>query len=198
MSFPLTTGAALPRKSQERWFMVYGVPGDSIMTCVIIGDAVQGQWTHYDGLTQPCTQTPECRRCKAGEPSRWQGYVAAWFPKTNKEFVLQLSEGGARHLLDNVATHGPLRGLHVEVKRQRKPNKRTVARNAPLIVKVIERVSEDVLPRSFDVVPSLHRFFGLTASARGSYSTDGTRSAPLPGASVRGFLDGITGGNVDG
>jgi hypothetical protein len=74
------------------------------------------------------------------------------------EFVLSLTEGAARRVIQIAEEHGRMRGLHLVVSRTRAP-KGAVRRNAAVQVEYVGILDAAKIPSEFPVRPSLVRLF---------------------------------------
>lgn len=174
----LNQGAAIPSVPQGRFYHVISPRREVTIDAVLLADTFFGKWIHWvetvpgKGVTIPCDETEHCTHCKLGYPHRWNGYIAALDSRSRDFFVLALTEGCARQLLDHLPQYGTLRGLQfLFIRGKEKVNARVEPR-------LVGKCSEGVVPQEFSIHSSLSRLWGINAEA----IRNGGRvpSAPLP------------------
>jgi len=115
----------------------------------LISKTIFGQYIHwYGNRSHECSRdTKACRGCELHWPSKWLGYLDAWFVEQNCRVFLELTLT-ASDLLVEVAPHDEhLRGLivaiykskggakgryHIEVKEGRTPSSKVPEERDPL------------------------------------------------------------------
>lgn len=73
--------------------------------------------THYwGGRTVPC-EAPNCKACDEGQPFRWHGYLGAWDPKENKQYVFEFTNHAAQEFVMYHEKFGTLKGCMFRAER---------------------------------------------------------------------------------
>jgi hypothetical protein len=102
-------------------------PAAKPLRAIITSHELIGCMTHfYGGHTVPC-DTPDCKPCNEGIPTRWHGYVACYSFSSQLHFILELTAAGAMPLQAYFTEHHTLRGCSIEAYRwAKRPNGRVV------------------------------------------------------------------------
>lgn len=165
-------GAPLPEEPRKRWYRVESPKGSERKRVTLLDECWTGFWVHWDGCVVPCSNNHECRLCRQGNGNRWQAYMAAWDLVVHRRFVLALSEGAARTLLNHRRGETGLRGLSIEITR-----KFPLKANSALLIKVLGYQNPQEVFAPHPIMDSLNRLFGLNEQyiARG-----GAKLSPPP------------------
>jgi hypothetical protein len=88
-------------------------------TVMILSRTLWGCFIHWDGKrSSPCIKLKAlCDGCRAGKPKRWRAYLHVYDLHNRKEEFLELTEGAARQLLDQLPAGIELRGERVQFER---------------------------------------------------------------------------------
>lgn len=163
----------MPRYSEERWWKVYSVPQHGILRVTILSVSFFGKWSHYDGHSYPCDETPTCKGCQSKTGNRWTGYVAAMSHTHSEQCVIALSEGACQQLRAGVLDKGQnLRGLELTLARKAGKRSGKAEKNSPVLVGFVKRHSSDDLPPEFHVGHSVNRMWGVHMSYKGRALTE--------------------------
>lgn len=158
-------GAALPVKSQERWYRQEEPRRGKPVDAVLLADVFFGQWLHWVHLspqravTVPCMKPKHCLWCEQGSGSRWKGFIAAMLTRSRDFVVLQLTQHAAGQLLPFVEQYGSLRGLQFVFKRGEDKV------NGKVHVRFVSQVRPEVVPKEFPIHCSLARLWGVNEEA---------------------------------
>lgn len=104
----------------------------------VYSPALWGVWTHWTGkLTQPCYADHQfCHQGHKEETLRWKAYVFGWSFERNRQEFLELTAGACDHWLSQLAPGVSLRGMTIEVYRDKR-------QKGPLLVQVAPHVKRD-------------------------------------------------------
>jgi len=107
------TGATLPSTPIHR------LGRGTSLTAIVLSDDVLGVNLHWMGRSVPCTGDAHCPGCTAEKPSptRWEGYLGIWYPRTNGVAITPITAGAVSTLDTFRAQHGTLRGAEITCSR---------------------------------------------------------------------------------
>lgn len=127
-------------------FWIESVGGGRVERFLIYSPQIWGVWTHFSNehkLTTPCYKNHKF--CFGGHDPRslrWKGYLFCHSEARKRNEFLQLTEGGAKHLLSQLGPEVALRGLCLDVRR-------TASKQGRQYVSIADYIIRD--PRSFPV-----------------------------------------------
>lgn len=157
----INLGAALPVKSNDRWYRTVEPKRGKPVDGVFLADMFFGCWLHWinvtpsKAVTQPCTKPKHCYWCEQLSNSRWKGFIAAMDCQSRDFIIAELTEGAAGQLLPYVERYGRLRGLQFVLTRGEGKV------NARVHVKFIGECRKEILPKEFPIHCSLARKWGV-------------------------------------
>lgn len=146
-----TRGKALP---------LIRTPQGKSLCLIATAENLIGCYTHYwGGRTLPC-EAPNCKACDEGQPYRWHGYLAAWNPNLNKQYIFEFTNQAAEEFVLYREHHGTLRGCNFIARRMgSSANAKVEIRTKPADLNVIQ------LPPEPNVIRAMSMIWGLPIDA---------------------------------
>lgn len=135
---------------------------DRSLTAIVLADDVLGVDLHWMGRSVPCSGDLNCPGCNPEKPlpTRWEGYVAIWYPRTNGVAITPITAGAVATLDVYRSQHGTLRGAEITCSRS------GARSNAPLNVSLRRsEVAELHLPPAPDIARVLRHIWKLPQPA---------------------------------
>jgi hypothetical protein len=107
-------------------------PAGKPVKAIVTSHALIGCHTHFfGGHTVPC-DSPDCKACNEGIPSRWHGYVACYHFTSSLHFIFEMTVQAAIPLQEYFSQHKTLRGAQIEAYRWgKRANGRVVMKVEP-------------------------------------------------------------------
>lgn len=126
------------------------------VSAVVISPSIWGTFTHWiNKRTRRCHPVSKaCEGCAAFLPKRWVGFVQWYDFSTKFHGLLELTQLGGNRMYALLELHKTLRGLRIEVGRERADKK------APMRIEVLGVYSgPEALPEEKAIEPTLDRLW---------------------------------------
>lgn len=147
-------GPAPARLPIRRFARIVNPKSEKGLSGWVSGEAIVWLITHFaEGQPRPCVGRGSCAHCKAGLNERGRGYASFVIHPSREHCLLEITEFAAEQLFALVDFRQSLRGLPIHLRR------RSSKTNSAVLLSVHQVEFPGVLPRAFDPVRILRRFW---------------------------------------